>query len=153
MMTPFARLATTLTLTLGIALSPISAAPAKAGDRDAEAIIATILGLAVVGAIIDDNRRDRRLERDVRRDDWRDDRRPRFSKDLPGRCERYFSTSSGGRTYMGGRCLERRYSHADRLPSRCALKIRTHNRDGRLVQRTVYRQGCLRGHGFTIAGR
>ena len=59
MMTPFARLATTLTLSLGIALSPITAAPARA-DSDADKILAILLGLAVVGTIIDD-RRDRRV--------------------------------------------------------------------------------------------
>ena len=167
MMTPFARLATTLTLSLGIALSPISAAPAKADERT-DALVATILGLAVVGAIIDDNRRDarrdRRLDRDIRRDDrrddWRDDRRGdrrrdgvHRSKILPGQCLRYFRTVRGGRDYMGGACLQRNYDHANRLPHRCSMSIMTYNRRGDLVRRTVYRQGCLSRAGYVIAGR
>lgn len=152
MMTPFARLATTLTLTLGIALSPISSAPAKAGDRNAEAIIATILGLAVVGAIIDHNRRDRREERDVRPDD-RDPDGVNRSKILPGKCLRYFPTVRGGRNYMGGNCLRKHYRNSHLLPTHCSMDIDTFNRRGDLVRRTVYRQGCLSRSGFYIPNR
>ncbi len=142
MMTPFARLATTLTLSLGLALSPFSAAPAKADDKTA-AIVATLLGLAVVGVLIDKHNDDRRDRPD------RVDR----SKFLPGKCLRYFRTAEGGRKYMGGTCLLRNYAHADSLPRRCQTNIQTYNRRGQPVWRTVYRQGCLINAGYRIAGR
>ena len=145
MMTPFARLATTVTLSLGIALSPISAAPASAKDNT-DAWVAALLGLAIVGAIIDD-KNDRRRDRDVHRPD-----RP-SRKALPGRCLKRFETRDGTKRFWGARCLERHYDRAHRLPARCEVTIKTRNRHGDRVRRDVFKPRCLRREGYTVAGR
>ena len=143
MMTPFARLATTLTLSLGIALSPISTAPARADDN-LEAWIAALMGVAILGAIVDDRRDDRR---DVVRPD-----RP-HRKALPSRCLKRFDTRDGAKRYWGARCLERHYPRAHRLPARCEVTIKTRNRHGDRVRRDVFKPRCLRREGYTVAGR
>ena len=143
MMTPFARLATTLTLSLGIALSPITAAPARA-DSDADKLLAILLGLAVVGTIIDD-RRDRRVVVDR-------PHRPN-RKALPARCLKRFETRDGTKRFWGARCLERHYPRAHRLPARCEVTIKTRNHHGDRVRRDVFKPHCLRREGYTVAGR
>lgn len=147
MMTPFARLATAVTLSLGIVLSPISATPARAKDNT-DAWLAALLGLAIVGTILDD-KNDRRYDRD------RELRRPEHfdRKALPGRCLKRFETRDGARRYWGARCLERHYPRAHRLPARCELTIKTRNRHGDRVRRDVFKPRCLRREGYTIAGR
>ncbi|WP_421702170.1 hypothetical protein [Aliiroseovarius sp.] len=145
MMTPFARLATALTLSLGIVLSPISTAPARANDNT-DAWVAALLGLAIVGAIIDD-KNDRRRDRDVHRPDRWD------RKALPGRCLKRFETRDGTKRFWGARCLERHYARAHRLPARCEVTIKTRNRHGDRVRRDVFKPRCLRREGYTVAGR
>jgi uncharacterized membrane protein YccC len=145
MMTPFARLATTLTLSLGLVLSPISTAPASAKDNT-DAWVAALLGLAIVGAIIDD-KNDRRRDRDVHRPDRVD------HKALPARCLRQFETRDGLKRFWGARCLERHYPRAHRLPARCEVTIKTRNRHGDRVRRDVFKPRCLRREGYTVAGR
>ncbi|WP_300515252.1 hypothetical protein [Aliiroseovarius sp.] len=146
MMTPFARLATTVTLSLGLALSPISATPAKANGNN-DAWVAALLGLAIVGAIIDDNRGDRYRGRDL----YRPDRPSR--KALPARCLQRFETRDGTRRYFGARCLDRNYRFASRLPARCETQIRIRNRHGDRVRREVFNPRCLRREGYWVAGR
>lgn len=143
---------------VAIAATTLTAAPAYA-DRDndrAARAIAAILGLAVVGAIINDNKRDRA-------DDHVPARRPSTGTNhgryeprplprrverapLPSQCFRRFQTRRGQVKMFVRRCLERNYRAVNRLPQYCAQRIRTDR-----GVRAGFDARCLRRAGYRVA--
>ncbi|MEL6617250.1 MAG: hypothetical protein AAFP16_00125 [Pseudomonadota bacterium] len=141
-----------------IAVTGISAAPARAGDDDVGRALATILGLAIVGAVIADSRNDKASAPVYHGNNYRvypGHPKPRplpprvGRKLLPQDCLYSFKTR-GGRTakVFGQRCLNRSYHHANSLPRACARQIDT--RQGR---RYGYGAKCLSNHGYKLARR
>ena len=146
-----------------IALTALGSAPAFADqDRTAKAI-ATILGLAVVGTLIHEKRKDRKKQQNVYRPDpvhnppsyrppYYQDPQPRPLPDrvnrklLPQQCFRSIDTRHGKVRMFGQRCLDRHYDYANRLPRECHYTFRT--RDG---ERRGYEARCLRDHGYRLA--
>lgn len=132
--------------------------------------IATILGLAVLGAIINEeleDRSDRRRERAKQPppqtyqwngDSYRDGRRPKAHKPprakdvrryaLPERCLRRVQTGRGEALVYGRRCMERNYRHVNRLPEWCERRFRTER-----GTRMGWAARCLRREGYHVARR
>ncbi|MEH6644476.1 hypothetical protein [Sulfitobacter sp.] len=153
---------------VAIALTTVAAAPAHADDRRNARIVATILGLAVVGAIIHDKKQDKKDERKTHRAPvqkkkvYKERRKevvrhrgtvqPRplpqriNRKQLPQNCLRSFDTRQGRAHMFGRRCLERNYRPVNWLPQSCAMTIRTDR-----GKRAGYDARCLRRNGYSLA--
>lgn len=158
-----------------IALTTVSATPAHAGtDRDNRnaRVLAAILGIAIAGKIIHDNKKDRD-KKEVRKSDRSTHKqthqrvRPHNQriygesnrnvqprplprrvdrKLLPQNCFRSFSTRRGQVHMFGRRCLERNYRFVKNLPRNCAQRVRT---DGGV--RAGFEARCLRRNGYQLA--
>lgn len=152
---------------LSIGLTSLVAAPARAGQYDTERALAALLGLAVIGAIVAEDRKDRRRDDNVSRrntrvhDGLRDGqlrRQPSLEprplpsrvnrKLLPQRCLRSFDTDRGQARVFGARCLDRHYSYSNNLPQRCERRVRTDR-----GVRYGYGARCLSKFGYQMARR
>ncbi len=148
-----------------LTLTSLTAAPAFAGQRnknnnnDIDAFIAALLGLAVVGAVInnnDDHRTTRRPEKPRRpKGDGRivDDRRMHPKFQLPRDCLRRFNTQYGQEKYWGKRCLKRNYEFSRSLPRNCHDTIVARNNRGVYVARKVYEPRCMKQAGYRKSRR
>ncbi|MGJ8616993.1 MAG: hypothetical protein ACSHWS_09130 [Sulfitobacter sp.] len=149
-----------------IAITAFGAVPARADDRDVARALAVILGAAVVGKIIHDNKKEkeravtRRRAAPVYEAPRHEPRyieplapRPlprhvRNKKLLPAQCFRSYETRRGTVRMFGRRCLKNNFRHANTLPQHCKVRIKTY--DGR---RTGYQARCLRDAGYRLARR
>jgi hypothetical protein len=153
-----------------IAITAIGTAPARADDRDVARALAAILGVAVVGKIIHDNKKDKRREvtrhqpapvyqaprqrthKQVHRQRSHNvqprplPRHVRNNKLLPKQCFHSFETRRGNVRMFGNRCLQNNFRHANSLPQHCKVRVKTY--DGR---RTGYQARCLRDAGYRLA--
>lgn len=145
-----------------LTLTSLSTGPAFAGPKnnndDINALIAALLGLAVVGAVIS-NKGDREpriqdIPRTGRggghrggRSTW-DDRQMHPKFQLPRECLRRFKTQHGKQKYWGKRCLKRNYDFARSLPRSCRDTIVAKNNRGVYVTRKVYEPRCLKQAGY-----
>lgn len=144
-------------------------APARA-DEDIARLLATVVGVAIVGAVIsskldDDDDKEKRVtgriaDRDgiirqaaprgdvIRRADagaW-----PRHANRqlLPGDCLRSFQTRDGRYRVFGKKCLQRNYGFTRDLPKACKVKFRANGK-----KRQGYGARCLRRSGYQLARR
>lgn len=137
-----------------IAVTALSAAPARADSDDIARFIAGIAALAIIGAAIEDARDDPApvVRRQVNPRHYSVAPRPvppRVSrKVLPGECLRNVRTRDGEARVFTQRCLNNNYRHASQLPRACARQFRTDR-----GVRWGYRPRCLRDRGYTIALR
>ncbi len=159
-----------------LALTAIGAAPAQAGnDEDLAKALAVILGVAVVGKIIHDKKKEREqvVSRHQpapvytaprprpRHQESYGQPRPRHQnpyvqprplprnvdrKLLPGNCFRSVDTRRGTYHVFGTTCLNQNYRHASRLPQQCFVDFRT-----RAGRETGYDARCLRDNGYSLA--
>ncbi|UWP98349.1 hypothetical protein [Aliiroseovarius crassostreae] len=139
-------------LVAALSLNPVSLAPSFAGSRDNNdeigALIAALLGLAVVGAVISNDNNDNRRRPSVDHDRY-DDRYRRDPKyTLPRQCLRNFKTQFGKKRYWGRNCLKKRYNHVRSLPRACRDTVVVKNKNGVWVSRKVYQPRCLREAGY-----
>jgi Ni/Co efflux regulator RcnB len=160
----------TLIVASAMAVTGLSAAPARADVEDAAKVIVGVAALAILGAAIADAKDDKdRVTRNrghLRHDDrhrgnrhkW--DNRHRGNKHarplpkrvqrklLPGVCRIDVRARNGQRlSGFGRRCLKRNYGYANSLPRACESRVR--GRHGHL--RTMYRGRCLHRHGYREA--
>lgn len=148
---------------LSILVTGFGAAQAQAGSRDAERALAAIVGLAVIGAIVANNRDDDRHETQrVVRKPPRIEARPlprdlqpgrhgnhhASRKELPRACMQEVRTNRGVARYFGARCMSRNYKFVNRLPNQCERRIRTDR-----GERYGWGAKCLRREGYTLARR
>ena len=140
-----------------IAVTGISAAPARAGDDDAAAAIAALLGLAVIGAVIADKRKDKKERVHVTKKHPQHVQRPLHPRPLPPRvsrkllpqqCLRSFQTYNGPARIFGQRCLHRNYGFVHTLPRHCHREVYTDR-----GWRQGYGARCLRREGYQLARR
>ena len=142
-----------IVLSAAVFVTGIGAATgAQARDRDAQAAIAALLGLAVIGTIIAKNKRDD----DRAHTSSRSQPKPHVQtrplpqrakrRALPQGCLRNFQTDFGNARMFGKRCMERNYRAVHKLPQACARKVFT----DRGVRRG-WGARCLRQKGFQIA--
>jgi len=156
---------------LAIVITGFSAAPARAGNDELGTALAVILGLAVVGTVINkrnDQKKARRQEyqqqpkprvrpRHVQRQQEYIQPRPRprhvnrnvNRKLLPQKCLNNVRTENGRRIQaFGQRCLERNYQFSNSLPQRCSRRVWTRNGAG-----FAYGARCLNKNGYQLARR
>ncbi|MBT8153516.1 hypothetical protein KMP13_06320 [Epibacterium ulvae] len=151
-----------LILGLSLVVSGFSAAPARA-DGDVAKFIAGAVVLGLIGAAVNDARKDRnrgqysysqgsRSNTHTRHDKHNNRVRPLPSSvaryDLPAHCAKVVSQNNRNRTVVSQRCLSRNYGYVNSLPGQCRLSIR----DG-YKQRTAYRTRCLQKHGYRLVNR
>ena len=140
-------------------LTALGAAPAAADRYKTERALAALLGLAVVGAIVHENRKDKDKAPHVSKPRPKTvhntpvyNPRPRPLPDranrklLPQRCLRTLDTYNGRARFFGQRCLNRHFSFAHRLPRACSYVFRTERGD-----RRGYEARCLRDRGYRLA--
>lgn len=144
-----------------IAITAFGAVPARADDRDVARALAAILGLAVVGKIIHDNKKDK--ERAVARQRAAPVYQPprvrqryieprplprhvRNNKLLPKQCFRSYDTRRGTVHMFGRKCLNNNFRHVNSLPQHCKVRVNTFNGN-----RTGYQARCLRDAGYRLA--
>ncbi|HKK85131.1 MAG TPA: hypothetical protein VJ942_06370 [Roseovarius sp.] len=160
----------TLVVASAMAVTGLSAAPARADAEDAAKIIAGVAALAILGAAIADAKDDKdhvaRNRGHLRHDNRRHGRAHNWNnrhrgnkharplpqrvqrKLLPGACRIEARARNGQRLRGFGRhCLKRNYGYANSLPRACESRVR--GRHGKL--RTVYRGRCLYRHGYREA--
>ena len=136
-----------------ICVTAIGAGPARAGDYDTERALAAILGLAVIGAIIADNKRDDRAvtrNRPYRVEPRPLPRRAHRANVLPEQCLRRIETDTGRTArILGQRCMQRHYAYTDSLPDRCERRVYSAN--GKL--RRGWSARCLNRQGYQLSRR
>ncbi len=119
-------------------------------NRDVERVIATILGIAVLGAILNDDDPQPQASHDHRPP--RVQPRPlprRVSRAiLPGECLRRFNTDRGPWKIYTQRCMKRNFDQVQNLPRACERVIRTDR--GR---RVGWGAKCLHERGYRVSRR
>ncbi|HBS49482.1 MAG TPA: hypothetical protein DEA05_05040 [Rhodobacteraceae bacterium] len=144
-----------LIVATAVAVTGLSAAPARA-DEDTARIIAGIAALALLGAAIREHNRDDDppvVHRPTRPGTTGTmPHRPNLWADscaLPAQCLREHRVGCGERiTVLGARCLNRHYRHAGQLPQQCRERVWTRN-----GLRQGYDPRCLRQNGYRLARR
>ncbi|QBF33830.1 hypothetical protein [Thalassococcus sp. S3] len=133
-------------VTATLAVTSLSASPARADGEDIAKALAGIAVLAIIGKAIKDNRDDRHVTRHTHQPKPRP-LPPKVSRHyLPGQCLRNVRTDYGTTRMFGRRCLERSYRHVQHLPRACAQRVWTAN-----GVRRGYNPRCLHQAGFRIA--
>ncbi|MGR3290906.1 MAG: hypothetical protein ACU0C9_06875 [Paracoccaceae bacterium] len=136
---------------LSIALSSLSAAPARAASNDdLGRIFAGALTLFIIGKALQDSKKSNNTVSRFRYDDAvRTVPRARHTKKrLPQECYFKMRTDRGSRGVYGKICLNELMRHANRLPRACRDTVRV--RYGRRAE--VYGAPCLKRHGYKVAG-
>lgn len=145
-------------LAVSIAVTGLTAAPAKAGNDDLVRFLAGATALVIIGKALDgkDDHRparsshvhdDRKVYFDRRHDprstrDW--ERSRRFT--LPAQCRRAFWTPDGNQRYLNRGCLRRNYDYTHRLPNSCKITFFEKNQ-----RRNGYSISCLKDAGYRIS--
>ena len=158
--------------TLGVAafiLTGLSSVPAQAESKDLARALAAIAGIAIVGKLIHDRKKDKKRDHEVvtRRRPvdpipiYRPHRPRRVDptpvhprplprrvdrRQLPQHCFRSFDTPQGRFHMFGRQCLKKNYAFVNRLPKHCAQRIRTYN-----GKRNGFDARCLRREGYSLA--
>ena len=151
-------------------MTAAAAVPARAsGSDDLAKALAAVAAIAIIGAAVNDNRKDKakvhaqhqfpqqmhRRDRDV--DRWGAPDRRHHDKPsrgykaravtLPANCAVEVGGRHGVQTAYIGRCLQR--SGIERnLPRRCEMPVRLRGK-----RTTAYDEGCMIGAGFRVQGR
>lgn len=149
---------------LAIAITGFSAAPARAGDDDVAKALAVILGLAVVGTVINKRNDDKKARQQVHtqhqshkshkvhkpRHDYVKPRplpRKVDRRLLPQHCLYNLRTDRGHPIQaFGHNCLSRSYSFTNSLPNHCAQRVQTRHGYG-----YAYGAHCLSKQGYQLA--
>jgi hypothetical protein len=142
-------------LAASIAITGLSAAPARAND-DVAKLLAGLAVLGILGVAIN---KERHKSRTVTRRAPEPDVTPLHPRprplprrvaryDLPGKCLRYFPAFRNGRDLVGQRCLRNNYRHVNALPQQCRVTFWNgrHNK-------TAFKPRCLRRNGYRIVQR
>lgn len=145
-----------------IFITGFAAAPARANQEDVGRALAALLGVAIIGAVIHDSKKDKKAQARVHKQPRQQVHTPVKKKSkvkarplprrvsehlLPGRCLRSFKTRRGDMTRMFGRqCLNQSYGFTNRLPQHCERRVRT-NRG----MRVGFGVRCLRNQGYKLA--
>ena len=162
----------TLILAASMAVTGLSAAPARADAEDAAQVIAGVAAIAILGAAIakskDDNDHVTRNRGHIRHDNrhrgrgqqWNNRHRGnKHARPLPNRVQRkllpgscQITARAGNGQHLRGfgrHCLTRNYGYTNSLPRACETRVRARNG----APRTIYRGRCLQQHGYSVANR
>lgn len=136
-----------------IAITGFSAAPARA-DEDVAKFIAGMALLGILGAAINDARKD---DHTVTRPYHPPHHpgghiRPLPPKlrhyDLPAHCVQYFPRYSRNTPLASNACLRRSYGSTQKLPRACKVRFWNGKK-----HRSGFKPGCLRNHGYRMVSR
>ncbi|KIC13703.1 hypothetical protein [Leisingera sp. ANG-Vp] len=152
-----------LIVAASIAITGFSAAPARA-DEDVAKFIAGMALLGILGAAINDARKDdgRHVSRTYNPpNQHRHGHKPHAHNrhgghvkplpprvrryDLPAHCVRYFPRYSQNRPLAAKGCLDRNYGRTHRLPQACKVTFWNGQR-----HRTGFKPRCLKRHGYRM---
>ena len=146
---------------VSICVTGFAAAPARADQEDFGRALAALLSVAIVGAVIHANKKNKQKQPHVMptppHKTYTPIKKKRYveprllphhvSKQLlPGRCLRSFETRRGTARIFGQRCLERHYDFTHRLPQHCERRVRTDR-----GSRYGFSARCLRKQGYRLA--
>ncbi len=152
-------------VSIAVLITSVSANQAQASDYRTERALAAILGLAVVGAIIaEDKKKDRKRrkaevarQQDIQRQTQAARQRAqqlrvrplpqRVQRNLlPSQCLRRLDTPNGPRRIFGLRCMNRNFAQVRALPQNCERLVQTPR-----GARAGWSARCLRRSGYQIA--
>lgn len=150
-----------LILALSLAVTGFTAAPARA-DEDVAKFIAGVVALGLIGAAVNDARKDHKREqktyshgnRGQANNNYQYGHRARplprrvAKYDLPGHCVKIVPEFSHSRTVVSQRCLARDYGYVDSLPGQCRTQVWNGHK-----QRIAYKTRCLEKHGYRLVNR
>ncbi|WP_372837511.1 hypothetical protein [Phaeovulum sp.] len=140
-----------LTTAAAFALTAVTATPAAAWGKNEQQALSAIVGLAILGTIINQASNSKAQPAPSRPSHNpappRDDRWEQRSIWLPGSCVRSVRINSRSRDVVSAQCL-RDEGVTARLPSSCAFDIRTDWGTQR-----VYGTSCLADSGFRVSRR
>ncbi|MGC9419063.1 MAG: hypothetical protein ACP5EN_08810 [Rhodovulum sp.] len=128
-------------LAAAIALTPMTATPARADDDVAKALLGALVLYGIAQGIDKNDRKDNRRAEQGR--GWKGAARHRT---IPAQCVRTVENRHGPRRVAIERCLRR--EGVRRLPDRCETSLR-----GRYGSRDAYSLRCLERAGFRVEGR
>ena len=142
---------------LSLTIATVAPAQAQGLSRDDTGkLLIGLTALAVLGAAINNNDRDKEPATQVHdRDQWSQQGRgnghgwgnlnhQNNRRVLPGECLRGIETRFGTQRMFVQRCLERNYRQVNSLPARCAVRV--YSNDG---PRQGFDPLCLREEGYT----
>lgn len=150
---------------LSLLVTGVSATASQAQQRShkAESTIAALFGLAVIGALVAADQKDRKHRRKadvaphpahkikpVTRQTLKARPLPKRARHqaLPQQCLRRFDTDQGRARLFAHRCMQRNYAHTQHLPKHCQRQVWTAN-----GPRSGWGARCLRQNGFRVAQR
>ncbi|MYM55511.1 hypothetical protein [Thalassovita mangrovi] len=150
-------------LAASLAVTSISAAPARAGEDDLVKLLAGATALFIIGKAINDKparaaapqsrnydytrpEYTRPYDGD-RRHEYQHRQRHAYNAPLPGYCRSSVWTDQGRQRFLDGRCLRQNYSQARDLPQQCRITVGK----GADHKRRGYSIPCLKRNGFEIA--
>lgn len=156
-----------LILSLSLAITGISAAPARA-DEDVAKVLAGVALLGILGAAINDARHQDRYTAPVttpphghgypQHGAHPHHGRPHHGSrplpfrvaryDLPAQCVRYFPRYSRSHTLVGENCLRRQYRYESALPQACRVTFWNGHK-----HRSGYKPTCLQNRGYRLVRR
>lgn len=142
-----------LIIATAVAVTGLSAAPARADENDLVKFLAGFAALAIIGSAIHNrDRDDAPVTHYVTPPKHPIPPRPlppQVSKlQLPQQCLHTYSVHNKPRRLFGARCLKRTYSYNNSLPRACQFQFRHGNET-----RTGYEPVCLRERGYRTARR
>jgi len=144
-----AKTAIVTALSASLALSPMTATPAQAGNDDAAAVAAASFFALITAGIIANAAKKNQGAWTIDRRDQRPDRSPNRRKLLPSKCELVVRGGPDRGTYFGRRCLKRNYNHVASLPARCLDKVWVPRRSRNV---NAYDAQCLARFGYRERG-
>lgn len=152
-MNPFQTMITPVVIA-ALAVTGLSAAPAKAENSDLAKLLIGLGAVAVIASAIDKNKKANAATVTTSRNgqvydthDWqrRDDRPSyRMSHALPANCLRTYDARHGTRELFSGSCLDRVNYRLAELPRACGIPVVERNRK----RDTAYAPQCLARYGF-----
>jgi hypothetical protein len=143
-------------LAVSIAVTGLTAAPAKADSDDLVRFLAGATALVIIGRALDDNDRHTPTRRHtaghgrayddnyIPPERRHEPRRSRYS--LPRECRSSFWTPDGKQRYLDRRCLRHNYDYTHSLPKRCKITFYDKN-----VRKRGYSIPCLKDNGYRLA--
>lgn len=161
-----------IVLATAVAITGLTAAPARADNDDLLKILGGVAAIAIIGAAIKNSRDKDKVSRNApyygqrRHKDHHKHQRHTHNdhrydnhgaRPLPNRVKRKLLPAScrvTARRYgewfpaYSNRCLEQKYRHTNALPGNCAVKARVQHNNKR---RLVFGSRCLGRHGFAVA--
>lgn len=147
-----AKTAIVTALSASLALSPMTATPAQAGNDDAAAVAAASFFALITAGIIANAARNNDGAWTVDRRDQRSNRGNQGSprKILPSKCELVVRRGPDRGTYYGRPCLRQNYNFVASLPARCLEKVWVPRRDRNV---NAYDAQCLSRFGYRERGQ